>query len=82
MFTTFTCQSTSLTHPLRSKYTVHEEKKKLIIFIIFPKKKGKRKKREKRKCQLLTFVSMGFRGGFEGVVGLAFEVKVPIIILI
>ena len=69
MFTTFTCQSTSLTRPLRSKYTVHEGKKKLIIVIIFPKKKGKRKKREKRKCQSLTFVSVGFRGGFEGVVG-------------
>ena len=79
MFTTFTCQSTSLTRPLRPKYTVHEEKKKLIMFIILQKKKktkkdkGKGKNRTKHhqiKCQSLTVVSMGFSGGgFEGGVG-------------
>ena len=76
MFTTFTGQSTSLTRPLRPKYTVHEEKKKLIMFIILQKKKktkkdkGKEKNRTKHhqiKCQSLTVLSMGFRGvGLKG----------------
>ena len=53
MFTTFSCQSTSLTRPLRPKYTVHEEKKKLIMFIILQKKKKRqRKTREKEKIEL------------------------------
>ena len=49
MFTTFTCQSTSLTRPLRPKYTVHEEKKKLIMFIILQKKKKTKKDKGKGK---------------------------------
>ena len=49
MFTTFTGQSTSLTRPLRPKYTVHEEKKKLIMFIILQKKKKDKERQGKRK---------------------------------
>ena len=48
MFTSLTCQSTSLTRPLRPKYTVHEEKNKKIIFIILQNKKRKTRKKEKR----------------------------------
>ena len=53
MFTTFTCQSTSLTRPLRPKYTIHEEKTKLITFIILQKKK-KKKKKDKEKGKKRT----------------------------
>ena len=49
MFTTFTSQSTSLTRPLRLKYTVHEEKEKLIMFIILQKKKDKERQGKRKK---------------------------------
>ena len=48
MFTSLTCQSTSLTRPLRPKYTVHEEKNNLYNFAKQKKKdKEKGKKRSK-----------------------------------
>ena len=62
MFTTFTCQSTSLTRPLRSKYTVHEENNKSMIFIIFPKKKEKGKKENQTSPSKVPITDFCFNG--------------------